>query len=631
MEDNKLFAEFPPISTEKWEEAINKDLKGADYEKKLVWKTIEGFKVKPYYRAEDLEGLEYLAANPNEYPYTRGKKETTNTWEVRQNIEEKDPAKANAFAVDAVKRGATSLGLRTCHVASQEDMATLLKGLKPNEVKINFTCGKDWMAVMQLFEETAKQMGFDPKACAGSLNYDPFRKAMKHGRWEHSDDDEVTLAVQLIHYAEEHLPLFRVVNVNGNLFRNSGSNITQELGFSLAAANEWMAKLTDKGLEPCQIAKQLTLSFATGSTYFMEIAKLRAARLLWSKIAKEYKPKREDAYKIFIHCDSAVWNKSIFDPYVNMLRTTTETMSAAIAGADSISVAPFDVAFKEADDFSYRISRNQQILLKEESYMDKIVDPAAGSYYIENLTNSIAQYAWQKFVAVEEKGGFRKAVDEGYIQDEVGKTAQEMDKQIAQRRVPILGTNIFPNLNEKGMEHFPQEEQHGQGRCHHGQGHCCHHDEAPLLKILKPYRGAQTFEYLRLATEQSGCRPKVFLLTYGNLTMRKARSGFATNFFGVAGYEILDNNGFVTPQEGAEAALKADADIVVLCSSDDEYLALAEGACPLLKGKVKSIVLAGAPGEHEAAYRTLGVDDFVHVKTNVLDSLTKYQHLLGIL
>lgn len=629
MDDNKLFAEFPPISTEKWEEAINKDLKGADYEKKLIWKTIEGFRVKPYYRAEDLQGLEYLEANPDAYPFTRGKKGTSNTWDVRQNIEEKDPVKANAYAVDAVKRGATSLGLRACHIAGTEEMVMMLKGLKLDEVKVNFTCGKDWMHIMRCFEETARQMGFDPKACAGSLNYDPFRKAMKHGRWEHSEEEEADMALQLIRYAEEHLPLFRVVNINGNLFRNAGSNITQELGFSLAAANEWMARLTDKGMKPCNVTRQLTLSFATGSTYFMEIAKIRAARLLWSNIVKEYKPACEDAYKIFIHSDSAVWNKSIFDPYVNMLRTTTETMSAAIAGADSISVEPFDVAFKEPDDFSYRIARNQQILLKEESYMDKIVDPAAGSYYIENLTNSIAQHAWQQFVTVEEKGGFRHAVDTGYIQDEVEKMAQEMDKLIAQRRMPILGTNIFPNLTEKGLEHIRKDEHNGDR--HHGDGHCCHHDEAPLLKVLKPYRGAQTIENLRLATELSGTRPKVFLLTYGNLTMRKARSGFATNFFGVAGYEIIDNNGFATPEEGVKAALDAKADIVVLCSSDDEYPTISEAVCNGLKGKVKNIVLAGAPGEHEAEYRAQGIDEFIHVKTNVLECLTKYQKLLGIM
>ncbi len=625
MEDNKLFAEFPPVSTEKWEEVINKDLKGADYDKKLVWKTIEGFNVKPYYRAEDLQGLEYLNTNPDQYPYTRGKNGHSNVWDIRQDITENDPAKANVFAVDAVKRGATSLGLRACHVTTTAEMQTLLQGIDLQEVKINFVCSKDWLRTLQLFVETATAMGFDPKECAGSLNYDPFRKAMKKGNWEHSDADEIALALQLLHYADEKLPLFRVITVNGNLFRNAGSNITQELGFSLAAANDWMAKLTEKGCKPEKIASKMVLSFATGSTYFMEIAKIRAARLLWSKIAKAYNPGCDCAYKIFIHCDSAMWNKSIYDPYVNMLRTTTETMSTAIAGADSISVKPFNAAYNEADDFAYRIARNQQLLLKEESYMDKIADPAAGSYYIENLTNSIAQYSWAQFVAVEEKGGFRAAVDAGYIQDEVAKMAAELDKSIAQRRTQILGTNIFPNLNEKELENIQQECCEPQHHC------CCHCGEQSTLKIMRPYRGAEAFERLRLATERSAHRPVVFMLTYGDLTMRKARSGFATNLFGVAGYEIIDNNGFATVEEGVAAALKANADIVVLCSSDAEYPEMVKAAAPALKGKVKSIVLAGAPGENEADYRAAGVDEFVHVKTNVLQCLTQMQQLLGIL
>jgi methylmalonyl-CoA mutase len=625
MEDNKLFAEFPPITTEKWEEAINNDLKGADYEKKLVWKTIEGFKVKPYYRAEDLQGLEYLDANPDQFPFTRGKKEKCNTWDVRQNITEKEPAKANAYAVEALQRGANSLGFCACHIASLDDMQNLLNGIKLDEVKINFVCAKDWIATMQLYVEAAKNMGFDAKKCEGSLNYDPFRQAMKHGRWMHNDDEEIQEALQILRYATDNLPKFRVITVNGNLFRNAGSNITQELGFSLAAANEWVAKLTEKGLKPEEIASKLVLSFATGSTYFMEIAKIRAARLLWSKIIKEYHPGCDCAYKIFIHSDSAIWNKSIYDPYVNMLRTTTETMSAAIAGADSISVEPFDIAYKETDDFSYRIARNQQLLLKEESYMDKIVDPAAGSYYIENLTNSIAQYAWQQFLAVEEKGGFRKSVDAGFIQDEVAKMAQQLDQSIAQRRIHILGTNIFPNLNEKGVDHIQDE------CCGYKKHCCCHHEEQPELKVMKPYRGAESFEQLRLATEHSAHRPKVFLLTYGNLTMRKARSGFATNFFGVAGYEIIDNNGFATAKEGVEAALKAKADIVVLCSSDEEYPTISEEVCNSLNGKVKSIVLAGAPGDQEAEYRKQGINEFIHVKTDVLQCLTNLQKLMGIM
>jgi methylmalonyl-CoA mutase len=290
-------------------------------------------------------------------------------------------------------------------------------------------------------------------------------------------------------------------------------------------------------------------------------------------------------------------------------------MSSAVAGADSISVLPFDNAYKEADDFGYRIARNQQLLLKEESYLDKIVDPAAGSYYIENLTNDIAQGAWEHFLKVEEAGGYCQAIRKGIVQDEVMETARKRDLDIATRRTTILGTNQYPNLLEKMGDKVGADKK----PC------CCCCEQGDEVKVLRPYRGAEPFEQLRLQTEHAAHRPKVFLLTYGNLTMRKARSGFATNFFGVAGYEIIDNPGFATPEEGAKAALESGADVVVLCSSDDEYAELTEPVCRALKGKVKSLVLAGFPKEMVDTYRSYGIDEFIHVKTNALETLQKFQ------
>ncbi len=307
----------------------------------------------------------------------------------------------------------------------------------------------------------------------------------------------------------------------------------------------------------------------------------------------------------------------MYDPYVNMLRSTTEAMSAAVAGADSISVLPFDNAYKEADEFGYRIARNQQLLLKEESYLEKIVDPAAGSYYIENLTDQIARGAWEHFLKVEELGGYCKALRAGYVQEEVEKTARERDNNIATRKTTILGTNQYPNLLEKMAEKVQTD-----GHC------CCQGEKGDEVKTLKVYRGAEPFEALRMQTEKAARRPKVFLLTYGNLAMRKARSGFATNFFGVAGYEIIDNPGFATAEEGAKAALESGADVVVLCSSDDEYAELTEPVCKALKGKVKSLVLAGFPKEMVETYKGYGIDEFIHVKTNVLESLTAFQKQL---
>ncbi len=626
MEDNKLFSEFPPVSTEKWEEVINKDLKGADYEKKLVWRTIEGFKVKPYYRAEDLEGLEYLDSNPGQAPYTRGKHTDNNVWDVRQDIRISDLREANRLALDAVQRGATALGFCAKGVKSVDDLATLLKGIYINAVSINFMCSDDYLQLLKLYVEYAKKNGFDPKELCGSCEFDPFRYALKHGRFHRGEEGDLEMAKQLVDYGHEELPKFRVITVHGSFIHNAGSNIVQELGFSLAAANELVACLTDMGCKAHRVASRIVLNVGIGSTYFMEMAKIRAARLLWSKIVEQYKPECDCAYKLFIHATTSEWNQSVYDPYVNMLRSTTEAMSACIAGADSISVLPFDNAYKEADDFGYRIARNQQLLLKEESYLDKIADPAAGSYYIENLTDQIAKGAWEHFLKIEEMGGFCKAIRQGYVQDEVEKTARQRDLDIATRKTTILGTNQYPNLLEK-ME---EKVESGKSKAKSDKCCCCCGEKGEEIRIMKPYRGAETFERLRLATERSGKRPKVFLLTYGNLTMRKARAGFATNFFGVAGYEIIDNPGFASPEEGAKAALESKADIVVLCSSDDEYAELTKPVCDALKGKVKSLVLAGFPKEMVDTYKGYGIDEFIHVKTNVLECLTAFQKLFGI-
>ena len=619
MEDSKLFTEFPPVSTEKWEEVINKDLKGADYEKKLVWKTIEGFKVKPYYRAEDLEHLEYLDSNPSQAPFTRGKHTDNNVWDIRQDIKADTLAEENTLAIEALERGANSIGLCSCKVNNLSDMQILLKGINPEACKVNFTCGRQALDILKLFVQVVKEGGYDPTKVEGSLNFDPYGFALLHGAFKGGEEQCFLDAKALVEYAKDNLPKFRVLAINGRHIHNAGSNIVQELGFTLAAANDLLAHLTDLGLAVEDIAPRMVFNFATGSNYFMEIAKIRAARMLWSKVVEQYHPSCDCCYKVFINATSSLWNKSVYDPYVNMLRTTTETMSAAIAGADSITTNPFDIAFEKSDSFGYRIGRNQQLLLKEESYMDKIVDPAGGSYYIENLTDSIAQYAWQLFLSVEEKGGMAKAIRANFVQDEVERIAQQRDLDIATRRTTILGTNQYPNLLEKMGDKIKLQPE---------KPCCC--ECTPEFKALRLYRGAEAFEHLRLATEHSGIRPKVFLLTYGNLAMRKARSGFATNFFGVAGYEIIDNPGFKTAEEGVDAALAAKADIVVLCSSDDEYAELTQPACQGLKGKVKSIVLAGYPKDMVETYQGYGIDEFIHVKTNVLDSLTKFQKLFGI-
>lgn len=366
----------------------------------------------------------------------------------------------------------------------------------------------------------------------------------------------------------------------------------------------------------------------------MEIAKFRAARMLWADIVKQYAPKcpRTDckntgvdgtcycACKMVAHAETSNFNLTLFDAHVNLLRTQTEAMSAAIAGVNSITVSPFDKAYETPDDFSERIARNQQLLLKEESHLNRIVDPAAGSYYIENLTVAIAKQAWDLFLAVEEAGGMLQAVKAGSIQEAVNQSNKARHEAVSKRKEILLGTNQYPNFNELAGDKRPLD---GCKKC--GCSGEAHEEEGTLAK-LETARAASEFEALRLETENSGKRPKAFMLTIGNLAMRQARAQFSCNFLACAGYQVIDNLGFASVEEGIEAAMKAQADIVVICSSDDEYAECAIPAFKALNGRAMFIV-AGAPACMEEL-KAAGIENFIHVRCNVLETLREYNSKL---
>lgn len=612
----KLFSEFAPVSTEEWMAKITADLKGVPFEKKLVWKTGEGFNVNPFYRAEDIEGLKTTESLPGEFPYVRGTKKD-NDWKVRQNIEVCCFKGANEKALDLLTKGVTSLGfIIKGDEVNEENIATLLEGICPASVELNFnTCNCKAEKLIGILADYFKGKGVDAEKCYGSVNYDAFKKPLVKGK-ENSEWVEGAAAVLK---AGQALPNYRVLAVNAFLFNNAGAYISQELGYALAWGNELMAKLTEAGFTADEVAKKIKFNFGISSNYFMEIAKFRAARWLWAEIVAAYKPACECACKMVAHAQTSEWNMTVYDAHVNLLRSQTEAMSAALAGVDSITVRPFDKIYQTPDDFSERIARNQQLLLKEECHLDKVVDPSAGSYYVEVLTNSLADVAWKLFLEVEEKGGFSVAVNAGEIQNAVNASNVARKKAVATRREILLGSNQYPNFTEVAADKIQEK-----GSCCCGGGHC---GEA-TIPALDFSRGASEFEALRMTTEKSGKTPKVFMLTIGNLAMRLARSQFSANFFGCAGYKIIDNLGFDTVEAGVEAAVKAGAEIVVLCSSDDEYAEFAPAAYKALAGRAEFVV-AGAPACADDL-KAQGIDQLVNVKSNVLETLKAFNAKLGI-
>lgn len=615
MAEKKLniLADFPAITTEEWMAKINADLKGADFTKKLVWKTSEGFNVNPFYRLEDVEGMATLNAAPGKFPYVRGTKEDNN-WFVRQEIVADDPVAANKEALEVLQEGINSIGFKVSKdKLSAKFIEELLKGIDAQIIELNFQiCVRRAKELTKILVDYFQTNKYDLSKMEGSINFDPINRMLIKGT-KLNVDFVKDLIVPLVKEAQ-NLPKYRVVNINASSLNDAGAYSTQELGYALAWGEQYLNLMVEAGIDVCTAAKSIKFNFGVGGNYFMEIAKFRAARMLWAKIVEAYKPTDENAAKMRIHAKTSMFNKTIYDAHVNMLRTQTEAMSAIIAGVDSLTVVPFDSTYQVSDKFAERIAKNQQLLLKEESNFDKVVDVSAGSYYIENLTANIAKEAWKIFLQTEEQGFF-KLVLEGKIQEDIKKVSDDRLKKISSRREILLGTNQFPNFTEVAAEKIKLKS----ADCN------CGHGELPTLPNV---RAAEQFETLRLATEKAAKRPKAFMLTIGNLAMRLARAQFSCNFFACAGYEVIDNLGFGTIEDGVAAAQKVGADIIVLCSSDDEYETLAPEAFRTIGGK-QIFVVAGAPACMEELQK-IGIEHFINVKTNVLEALKMYSSKLGI-
>lgn len=618
MADSKetLFSDFPAVSTQEWMDKITVDLKGADYEKRLVWKTNEGFKVKPFYRQEDLEGLKTTEGLPGQFPYLRGNKKNDNTWFIRQDIQVDNPEEANAKALDLLNKGIDSLGFKIKGKdVSEEFIHTLLKDICCECIELNFkTCQRQTVKLARFVTQYFKEKGYAPEKLQGSFNFDPIGKMLKKGK---DRSELIPTAKELIEILTPY-PSFRCIAVNSLQLNNAGAYIYQELGYALAWGNQYLACMTEAGVPVDTAAQKIKFNFGISSNYFMEIAKFRAARLLWAQIVNEYKPSCLCACQMIAHAETSHFNLTLFDAHVNLLRTQTEAMSAALAGVDSMTVTPFDQAYESPNEFSERIARNQQLLLKEEAHLNRIVDPAAGSYYIENLTVSIAKQAWELFLQVEEEGGMTEAVKAGRIQEAVNGSNKARHEAVSKRKEILLGTNQYPDFTELAGEKSPLTSA-----C------CCGNENEESdteFAALNTDRAASEFEALRLQTEHSGKRPKAFMLTIGNLAMRQARAQFSCNFLACAGYEVIDNLGFPSVEEGVKAAINAQADIIVLCSSDDEYAEYAIPAFQEVNGRALFIV-AGAPACMDDL-KAAGIENFIHVRCNVLETLREYNKKL---
>jgi methylmalonyl-CoA mutase len=702
-------ADFPPPTYADWRQLVEAELKGVPFEKKLVARTYEGIALQPIYRREDVADLPHVASLPGFAPFVRGRKASgylTQSWEVSQEIFNSSPAEFNTAARAYLGRGLTGLnivldqatrngqdpdtaaagevGAGGLSVATLADMAKALDGVDLEKVPLLVRSGASALPFAALLVALCQKQGKAVSALRGCIEMDPLGVLAHAGKLPQSLAGAYREMAELVRWAAKQAPELQTVCVHSRSWHEAGSNAAQELAFALATGVDYLRALNARGLGVNLAAPRVRFALTVGANFFTEIAKLRAARMLWATAVAALGGNAE-AQKLTLHVRTSLWNKTVLDPHVNLLRGTVEAFAGVMGGCDSLQVGAFDEVVRTPDEFSQRIARNTQIILQKECDLDRVIDPAGGAWFVERLTDSIARAAWALFQEVEKRGGMAAAMKAGFPQAEVAKTAAEKLKNVATRRDVIIGTNQFANLKEKPLPKPACDAAAFQRlRAEQVAAFRTSADEAQstaviakLAKIVeagktglfatcveavaagatlgeitralrandqpdapvtpvKLQRAAQEFERLRAAVEcyaaGTGARPKVFLANMGPLAQYKARADFSRGFFAVGGFDTVYPKGFATVEEAAAKALESGAPVIVICSTDETYPALVPGLVKAIKDKDarRTVVLAGYPPDQVAAHQQAGVDEFVHVRVNAVELLTNLLKKVGV-
>ncbi len=589
--NSKLFSEFSPVTRKEWIDQATKDLKGADFEKKLVWKTDEGIQVQPFYTDEDREKYD---------PSVFGIDNTSRHWSNYISLDGDDEEKANQLAVRLKEFDIQGILFKL--TKTEVDFQVLLKDLDPASLNLSFKLEAPSAKFISSYFNYLEANDVNLADIKGFVEADPLEEWITKGI-----EPDIAGLAEMIKVSSKAVN-FKGLTICSHAFANAGANIVQELAFTLNKVSDHFDKLSQEGISPEDLAKELHFHLSIGGNYFFEIAKLRAFKVLAGEIISCFGVKSTDISTL---SSSSQWSKSLFDSNVNMLRNTTEAMSAILGGTNDILINPHDSSFKESNEFSHRIALNISALLKEESYFDKVVDPAAGSYYIEEITKEIAEKSYTLFQEIEKQNGFIETFRSGKIQVLVSQTRAKKETDYATRKRVLVGTNKYPDQSEKEISdkslRIPSEKDG--------------------LQLLVPQRMTKDFDQLRINTIKSGKVPKVALVCFGNLAMRKARASFSSEFFGTAGFHVLGESFFDNMEKAANEIAAGDADIVVLCSSDEEYATQGVDFSKMFRklSSNKKLIVAGYPTEIIDQLQTSGVDSFIHVKTNVIEFISELQ------
>ncbi len=700
----RLKDDFTPPTYEEWKEVVNVDLKGADFDKKLITKTYENINLNPIYTRKDLENLKFIDNLSGFENYVRGfyaEGYLNEGWQISQVLNTPDAEIFNEMIKHELERGldaisfsldfATQKGLDADYASEEEvgknglsisglnSLSRALNGIDITKYPLNIFTGYTSLPFLMLLKAYCNKQNIDSTKIKGCIFADPISCLSAYGKLNITLDKAFDELKQSVEFAEKYFPGVRVIGACGFGYNSAGASAVQELGFVFTSIIEYANKLIDRGLDVQKVFKNIRVTFGISSFYFMEIAKLRAAKILWNNIVKAYGV-NPDENKLFIHARTSKYNQTKYDPYVNMLRTTTEAFSAVLGGIDSLHTNAFDEEFNTPDEFSRRIARNTQIILKEESNLVKLIDPAGGSYYVEKLTDEVAALSWAVIQEVEKQGGLIEALKNEFVQNEIKKISDLRIADLAKRKSVLVGTNMYANVKEtlpekrvfdkkafikKRAEFLQKYRVSGNTEKHSAiidklgklgssvsdelfeTGVAAYVEGATLGEVanslhsgveesfavtpLKIYRLAEIFEELRDNAEEfkakTGYLPKLFLATMGPVKQHKARADFSRGFFEVAGFDVIYPNALNSAAEAVEAFEKSGAKVVVICSTDETYPEIVPAFMQELKKQNIEgyVVLAGYPKEQVEAHKESGVNDFIYLGCDAYTLLKRVQ------
>ena len=621
-------------ATAAWKKTVEAELKGVPFEKKLVTRTAEGIAVQPLYTRADLVGLPDNGCAPGEAPYLRGTRPLgykSSGWEVAQEITANAPASFNRALLADLMGGQDSVALTVAgeelsgvSIKELRDLETALSGVEISVLPVHLRTASNVTSLGANYLALAKARGVAASRLSGSVTADPIASWVRNGRVEGGLDVALKSVADWSAAAATTAPRVRTVGIDATVWADAAGTSTQELAFALAAATEYIRAFALRGVPVTEVAPRMRFSFAMGPQFFTEVAKLRAFRPLLTRVLVAFGAAPAAAGAVAVHATTGRWNKTLLDAHVNMLRVTTEALSAVLGGVDSLHVAPYDELTAASDTTSRRIARNVHTLLAEEFGMTLTADPAGGSFYVEKLTDELGRKAWALFQDIESKGGLIAALKAGYPQSLVLKSAAEKSAAIASRRMGIVGTNLFPNLKENSLVAAPVAPAIAG---------------ATDITPLPACRASAEIETLRFAADafakRTGARPKVFLAKMGPVIQHKPRADFSAGFFAVGGFEAIAKQSFDSAEAAAHAAAASGAAIAVLCSTDDTYPELAPVFARTLKAAKPDVtlILAGLPADAAvvASFREAGFDDFIHLRAHLTGMLANLLKKIGAL